>query len=119
MDALQKLLTDAVPYLLAGGFLSPVAAAVNKAIRAQKAIVKWLVVVLGAGIVATTHAFMITKSVDPNIVAAQTALVTFFASAWWLSLFKPLFRWLSEQFTKAAAFDAQIKSAAEPVEPTV
>ena len=116
MDAFNKLLTDAVPYILAGGVLSPVAAGVNKVIRAQKPLIKWLVVVFGATVGAVVHAVLTTKSKDPNIIAIQSSLVTFFASAWWLTVFKPIFRWLGDQFAKAAAFDAQTKSAAEQVD---
>ena len=116
MDTFTNFLTNALPYLVAGGVLSPVAAVVNKLIKAQKGITKFTVVLLGATFGVLLHAFLTTKTNDPNILATQTAIVAFMSTPFYLLLVKPLSQWLGEQFAKAAAFDAQIKSAAEPVE---
>lgn len=119
MDAFTKFLTDMLPYLLAGGVLSPVAAVINKFIKAQKAFTKFTVVVLGAVIGVAVHAFITAQTADPTILAAQTAVVAFLSTPFYLLLVKPLSKWLGDQFAKAAAFDAQLQSAKEPTDPIV
>lgn len=118
METFTNFLTTALPYLLAGGVLSPVAALVNKLIKAQKGITKFAIVFVGAMAGVVIHAFLATTSKDPNVIAAQTAIVTFLSTPFYLLLVKPISKWLGEQFSKAAAYDEQVKSAAEPVEPT-
>lgn len=119
MDTFTNFLTTALPYLIAGGVLSPVAALINKAIKAQKGITKFVIVFVGATVGVVVHAFLATTTKDPNILAAQSAVVTFLSTPFYLLLVKPLSKWLGDQFSKAAAYDEQVKSAAEPVEPTV
>jgi len=119
MTSFTNFLINALPYLLAGGVLSPIAALINKLIKAQSAITKFLVVFGGAIVGVIVHAFLTTQTNDVNILAAQSAIVTFLSTPFYLLLVKPLMQWLEGQFAKAAAFDAQVKSAAElPAGPT-
>lgn len=109
----QDLVVYLLPLIVAGGFLSPVAAMINKAIKAQKPITKFMVVVTGAAIATTIHAILSVQSEDSQVVAIQTGLITFFSTPFYLVLVKPAIKWLAEQYSKVEAYNAQLKSAVE------
>lgn len=121
MDSFTNFLTTALPYLIAGGVLSPVAALINKFIFDRPhPFLKFAVVFGGAALGVIVHAFLVTQTANVNLMAAQTAIITFLSTPFYLLLVKPFISWLEGQFAKAAAYDAQLKSAAEPTDtPTV
>lgn len=107
------------PLALAALPTSTAAALFNKYILNSKhGAVKWLAATVIIVIPVLIHAFLTTKFTNDTIVATQIAVTAFFATPFYLVALKPLIEAIetyNEKKEKAAAWDAQVKSAAEPI----
>jgi apolipoprotein N-acyltransferase len=108
--------TTHVPWELIGasGILSPLMIGVKKWFSVQNELVMFLLVFGTATLAAAVNWLLHTQSHDPNVILVQAALLTVMAQPFYFGLFKPLFKWLGGQLSKAAAYDQQLKAAAEP-----
>ena len=60
----------------------------------------------------------VLASSNPDSIPIQSGILTLIAQPWWIAVYKPLIKWSTTQWAKIDAYNAQLKSAAEPVEPT-
>lgn len=116
-QTLKELFDFLWPLAIAAVPISTVAAGISKFIKAQKGFTKWLISFICTIVPMVGYALLNTKSDDPRIIAAQTALIAFFATPFYLAVVKPLFLAITTQLAKVRAYDEQLKSAAEPLPP--
>jgi hypothetical protein len=121
MDVLHSA-TNAINYLAvhipwaavgASGVLSPVLLGVKKWFSVQSEKVMISLVALSSMLVAAGHYLLNVPTHDPTIIAAQGAALAFMTQPFYFFIVKPLAAAVSEQLAKAAAFDAQVKSAVD------
>lgn len=102
----------------ASGILSPILLFVKKWFSVQSEKVMISLVALSGMLVAGASYLLHVPTHDPSIIALQGAAIAFMTQPFYFFIVKPLAASVSEQLSKAAAFDAQVKSAAEPVATT-
>lgn len=102
--------------VLASGILSPLLLGVKKwfSVQSEKVMMS-LVLVFGVVGAAVTY-LMGTPTTDPSIIAAHGLMIAAMSQPVFFILVKPVSRWLSTELAKAAAFDAEVRSAAIPAE---
>lgn len=113
------------PYVAVALPPSTAAAVLNRYILETKHdFLKWLVasILLAAPIIV--HAFLNLHTTNAKIVAAQLALVAFFATPFYLGGLKPFLKKIDAYIdkkeadkTKLVAYEEMVKSAAEPIVP--
>ena len=102
--------------VIASGILSPLALAIKKwfSVQSEK-VMMTLVIVLGVVGSAITY-LMSTPTSDPSIIAAHGLIVAALSQPFYYLCVKPATKWLSAELAKAAAFEAEVKSATIPAE---
>lgn len=100
--------------VIASGVLSPVLVIVKKWLDIQSEKVM-MTLVLVFGMLGATATYLLTvETADPTIIAAQGLMVAAMSQPFYFLVIKPTFTWLSIEFAKARAWDAEVKSAAVP-----
>lgn len=98
----------------ASGMLSPVLLGIKKWFSVQSEKVMISLVMLSGMLLSGAHYLMTVPTHDPSIIAVQGAALAFLTQPFYFFIVKPVAASVSEQLAKAAAFDRQVKSAAEP-----
>lgn len=99
----------------ASGILSPLLLGLKKWFSVQSEKVMISLVALVALATAAGHYLLTTPIQAPGVIAIQAAVLAFMTQPIYFFVVKPAAAWFGEQLAKAAAFDAQVKSAIEPV----
>lgn len=108
----------AIPWelVIASGILSPVALAFKKWLHIQNEKVM-MTMVLVFGLIGAAITYITTVPTDdPTIIAARGLMIAAMSQPVYYLVVKPIATWLSAELAKAAAFDAEVKSAAIPAE---
>jgi hypothetical protein len=98
----------------ASGVLSPVLLAVKKWFSVQSEKVMITLVAASGMLVAGANYLLHVPTHEPTIIALQGAAIAFGTQPFYFFIVKPLAAAVADQLAKAAAFDAQVKSAAVP-----
>jgi len=99
----------------ASGLLSPILLGIKKWFSVQSEKVMISLVAVSGMLVAGANYLLHVPTHDPTIIAAQGAAIAFMTQPFYFFVVKPLAAAVGEQLAKAAAFDAQVKSAGQPV----
>lgn len=105
--------------LAAAGVISPLLVGVKKWLKVQSSTVMFLLVAgtsLGA---VTVHYLLTIPTDDPSIIGLQTAVLAFMTQPVYYLLVKPAIAFWRAEVEKAAALNAEIKSAAVESTPVV
>jgi hypothetical protein len=97
----------------ASGVLSPLLLGIKKWFSVQSEKVMITLVALSSMIVAGAHYLLSVPTHDPTVIAVQGAALAFMTQPFYFFIVKPVAAAVGEQLAKAAAFDAQVKSAAD------
>lgn len=98
----------------ASGALSPILLAIKKWFSVQSEKVMISLVALSGMLVAGANYLLHVPTHDPTVIALQGAAIAFLTQPFYFFIVKPIAASVEEQLAKAAAFDRQVKSAAEP-----
>lgn len=98
----------------ASGVLSPLLLGLKKWFSVQSERVMISLVALVALLTAGGHYLLTTPIQNPGVIAIQAAVLAFMTQPIYFFVVKPATAWFGEQLAKAAAFDAQVKSAIQP-----
>jgi hypothetical protein len=98
----------------ASGLLSPVLLAIKKWFSVQSERVMISLVALSGMLVAGGSYLLHVPTHDPTIIALQGAAIAFGTQPFYFFIVKPIAASVEEQLAKAAAFERNVKSAAEP-----
>lgn len=103
--------------VIASPLVSGLIVAIKKWFSVQSERVMISLVALVAMIVAGGNYLLHVPTHDPSIIAVQAAVLAFMTQPAYFFIVKPLAASIEQQLQKAAAFDAQVKSASQPVAP--
>ncbi len=98
------------------GVLSLVMVPIIKFLKAQRDITKWLIVFIGALLMAAVHYVVTAPTTHPKVIFIQGLILSAVSAPWWHGLIKPLVKRLSTMLAAEAVFKQEIKSAEEPAE---
>jgi hypothetical protein len=106
----------AIPWelVIASGVLSPAVLAVKKWLGIQNEKVMMALVLVSGLIGAAVTYILSVPTDDPSIIAVRGLMIAAMSQPVYYLLVKPVATWLSAELAKAAAFDAEVKSAAIP-----
>lgn len=104
--------------VLAAGILSPILLAIKKKFKVQSEKVMICLVAFAGLVVAGGNYLLHVPTQNPTIIALQGLAVAFMTQPFYFFIVKPLSIAVTEQLAKAAAFDEQVKSAANPLPET-
>ena len=102
--------------LAAAGVISPALAGVKKWLKVQSSTVMFLLVVATSLGTVVAHYLLTIPTNDPSIIGLQTAVLAFMTQPVYYLILKPMMAFWRAEVEKAAALNAELKSAA--VEPT-
>lgn len=119
MDEIVKILNylaTNMPWeaLVASGIISPLLVGIKKVLSVQSERVMISLVLIVSILAATGHYLLTVPTSNPSIIAMQGAVLAFMTQPVYFFLVKPASKWFSETLAAAAAFKADVKSAAEP-----
>lgn len=117
IDALNWIALN-IPWdlVIASGVLSPVLLGVKKWFSVQSEKVMMTLVIVFGAIGATVSYLVGVPTTDPTIIAVHGLVISALSQPFYYLLVKPASKWLSAELAKAAAFDAEVKSAAIPAD---
>ena len=96
-----------VATITGSAMLMPVTRKLKKQSDLFKMTVVWLTFAIGSGV----YYLLKTPIENPTIIALQASTMFVVSQPIYMKLFKPLVVWFTEQLSKAAAFDEQVKAA--------
>ncbi len=100
--------------VIASGILSPLLVIIKKWMHIQSEKVMMSLVLL-FGVLGAAATYLLTvETADPSIIAVQGLMIAAMSQPIFFILVKPAATWLSVEFAKARAWDAEVKSAAVP-----
>ncbi len=100
---------------LLGGLPVALSGQIVKAVRKIKKSGKMVLVVTAVSAIYSLVLYLIDSNPNhPWVIAIQTSAVYLAAQPFYFIMVKPAWKWLSEQLALAAAYRAELLSAAEP-----
>lgn len=118
LDALNYVAVH-IPWegLVASGILSPLLVGIKKWFSVQSERIMITLVIVSGMLVAAGNYLLHVPTSDPSIIAVQGAVVAFMTQPIYFFVVKPIWKWFATQMAKAAAYDNEVKSAAQPLSP--
>lgn len=100
--------------VIASGILSPLLLSIKHWLSIQnEKVIMTLVLILG-GIGSAATYLLTTPTTDPSVIAIHALMISAMSQPIYFLAIKPAAKWLGGELAKAAAFDAEVKSAAIP-----